>query len=126
MLGIGLLLIGGCRDKASTGYLCNLTGSTIEYVMVPLDTAIYAQQISGNRVRVLEYNVSNQRAVLSVDPDVCIWIANGINGLDENDLFIDYIEVRTPNNRTVYATRPEIFSQFREVENEVYEIQITE
>jgi hypothetical protein len=115
-----------CRDTASTGFLCNFTGSSIEFVMEPIDTAVYAQQISGGRVRVLSYDENTMRAELEANDDQCLWIANGVNGLNPGNLFIEYLEIRRSSGTEVHVGKEDIFDLFVEVENEVYEIQILE
>jgi hypothetical protein len=113
-----------CRDTASTGFLCNFTGSETTFVMGPLDTLVYSQQIDRGSVTVIDFNPSNQRAVLEVSNDECLWIANGTNGLRTSNLFIDYLEMRLPTETRIYNSREEIFDLFVEVQNEVYEIQV--
>jgi hypothetical protein len=92
--------------------------------MGPIDTLVYTQQIDRGTVKVLEYNVSNQRAVLEVSNNECLWIANGVNGLSSSNLFIDYLELRLPAETRIYNSQSEIFALFEEVQNEVYEIQV--
>lgn len=115
-----------CRDTASTGFLCNYTGASIRYVMQPIDTALYSQNIKAGRVRVIEYSTSSGRAVLDVNNDVCLWIANGINGLDARSLFIDYLEIQKEQFTEFYTSREAIFALFKKTEKEVYEIQVVD
>ena len=115
-----------CRDTASTGFLCNFSGSNIEFVMEPIDTALYAQQINGGRIRILSYDAATMRAEIDVNDGQCLWIANGTNGLSPNNLFIDYLEIRRNSASEFFLSKEEIFAQFREVQNDVYEIQVRE
>ena len=121
-----VLTFFSCRDTASTGFICNFTGNSARFVMSPIDTLVFSQQIERGSVTVLDYNVSSQSALLEVADDECLWIANGINGLNSSDLFIDYLELRLPTETRIYRSKQEIFSLFEEVQNEVYEIRVRE
>ena len=92
--------------------------------MSPADTLIYSQQIERGSVTVIDFNPSTKRAVLEVNSEECLWIANGTNGLRPSNLFIDYLEMQLPTETRVYNSRQEIFDLFDEVQNEVYEIQV--